>query len=177
MTSVVTRRSLAVLTALALALPVPLGASDIKTQSNVGSSVFVVSPPHPAKQLPTFEVVTPIPEIVDLAVQDFVPISCRVHVEKAGNGLKGIKGSYTSHLIVRDNMTGELDAFPVDSGGFKTNKRGIATFALDMPTQLFADGFESGDVSAWSYTRGNFKKRKRVDNASVQCDQTSDWAD
>jgi hypothetical protein len=94
---------------------------------------------------------------------------CFVDVNKNDKGVRKTKGTWTTELIVRDNNTGMLETFPIRSGKFKTNSDGQDDFDFEIPTELFADGFESGDVSAWSYTRSDFTNKKKADSASVQC--------
>ncbi len=74
---------------------------------------------------------------------------------------------------MRDNNTGEIESFPAGSGRFRTNRDGISSFDFDLPAELFADGFESGDVSAWSYTRTDFTNRKRGSQGQVNCGTSS----
>lgn len=159
---------------LALAFgPATAQAGEILSQSNFGSSFFSASPPCPVKKFPTFESVAPIPAIVDPFAQDLVPIFCQIRVSREGEGVKKAKGNFFSEVVIRDNDTGELEAFPVGSGSFRTNKDGFAGIDFEIPTDIFADGFESGDVSAWSYTRADFSNRKRADNTSMQCGKSS----
>ena len=43
-------------------------------------------------------------------------------------------------------------------------------FDFEIPAPIFADGFESGDVSAWSYTKFEFgQKKKMADTAQARC--------
>ena len=111
----------------------------------------------------------PVPAIINTFAQDVVPILCFVSAEKNGNGVKNRKGEWMSELVVRDNNTGQFETFPLDSGKFKTDSDGFDDFEFEIPTPIFADGFESGDVSAWSYTRANFTNKKKANSAFVQC--------
>ena len=158
-----------VLVLVAAALP----AGDNKFQDSFGSQFFASDPACKAKQLPTFESLIPIPSFVDPFEQDLIPFFCQVQTSMEGKAKKGVKGSYTSELIVRDNRTGETESFPAGSGRFRTNRDGFDSFDFDIPSELFADGFESGDVSAWSYTRTDFTGRKQVNTASVSCGTSS----
>ncbi len=45
-------------------------------------------------------------------------------------------------------------------GELETNSSGRTSFDFELPAELFAEGFESGDVSAWSYTRTDSTKKK-----------------
>ncbi len=141
------------------------------SQSNFGVTFFDSSPPCPVRDFPTFESIAPIPAILDPFDQDLIPIFCQIQVERRGNGVNKAKGTYTSELIVRDNTTGELETFPLGSGKFKTNESGFGDFDFEIPTEIFADGFESGDVSAWSYTRADFTNKKKADRTSVSCNK------
>lgn len=151
-------------------LAVAGSAGDSKAQFGAGASFFTVSPACPARQFPTFEAIVPVPAIFDPFNQDLARILCQVQVKREGKGVKRVKGKYESELIVRDNNTNDLDAFRTGSGVWRTDKEGRARFAIEIPAEIFADGFESGDVSAWSYIRTDLTNKKRGDTATVQCD-------
>lgn len=165
------RQSLAALVALAALALVPATgwAGDFKSQSTFGSSFFSASPPCPVNQFPTLESIVPMPQILDPFEEDLIPMFCQVQVAKGEKPVKKVKGTFFADLIVLDNETGELERFPVKSGRFKTNRDGISEFDFDLPAEIFADGFESGDVSAWSYTRTSFSNKKKGDRAAVSC--------
>lgn len=169
------RRMVTAVTVLTLlsTLAVTAWAGDNKSQSTFGSSFFFASPPCPVNQFPTLETIAPVPAIIDPFEQDFIPMFCQIEVERGENPVKRVKGTYETELIVRDNSSGEIESFPVKSGRFKTNSQGRAGFDFELPAELFADGFESGDVSAWSYTRTDFANRKRGNNAAVSCGASS----
>ncbi|MEO1084038.1 MAG: hypothetical protein AAFY88_07335, partial [Acidobacteriota bacterium] len=60
-------------------------------------------------------------------------------------------GSSTSPAIT---MTPRLDApglFVGGAFGAIYGKRSVGVGLYTVPSELFADGFESGDVSAWSF--------------------------
>ncbi len=144
-------------------------AGDNAFFDNFGGSFFSADKPCPLKQFPTFESVIPIPSFIDPFEQDLIPVFCQIQVENNGKPTKGARGRYTSELRVLDNNTGEFESFSVGSGKFKTNSSGSAAFDLEIPAEIFADGFESGDVSAWSYTRTDFTKKKGT-FAGQSCD-------
>lgn len=83
--------------------------------------------------------------------------------------VKNAKGDFVAELIRQDNRTGMGAVVDSTSGRFKTDSEGFGTFDFDFPSEIFADGFESGDVSAWSYTRTDFRNRKKADSVSAQC--------
>lgn len=145
-------------------------AGDIRSQSASGNTFFNASPPCPVKQFPTFESIAPIPGIVDPFEDDVIPFFCQIRVDKRPNvPRKNAKGMYTTEVVVRNNNTGSVQSFPVDSGRFKTNANGFDSFDFEIPTEIFADGFESGDVSAWSYTRADFTNKKKASGGSLNC--------
>lgn len=144
-------------------------AGDFSSQFNDGKATFFASPPCPVKQFPTFESIVPVPNIVDPFQQDLIPMFCQVEVTREGKGVKKAKGTFETELVVIDNNTGEAESFPIGSGKFKTNSLGRDSFDFDLPAELFADGFESGDVSAWSYTRTDFTNKKKGNQANVSC--------
>ncbi len=166
-------RSKLVFTALVFAaLCAFAGASEAGDNAfidNFGGSFFSADKPCPLKQFPTFESIIPVPSFVDPFEQDLIPVFCQLQVENKGKPKKGARGRYTSELRVFDNNTGEFESFPVGSGKFKTNSSGTAVFDFDLPAEIFADGFESGDVSAWSYTRTDFTRKKGT-FAAQSCD-------
>ncbi len=170
------RLPLAFLVALALLTGVtsaPAQAGNTVSQFTFANNFFSASPACPVNQFPTFESIVPVPAIIDPFEEDFIPFFCQIQVDRKGNPVKKAKGTFETDLIVIDNVTGEAETFPIRSGKFKTGSNGIDTFDFDIPAELFADGFESGDVSAWSYTRSDFTNKKRADNASVSCGTSS----
>ncbi len=144
-------------------------AGDSHSQSTFGSNFFAASPNCPVRQFPTFESLVPVPGIVDPFEEDLIPIFCDVTVTRDGKGVKKAKGKFETQLIVRDNATGETETFDLGDEPFSTDKDGRATIDFDLPVEIFADGFESGDVSAWSYTRTTFTNKKRASIASQGC--------
>lgn len=152
-----------------LATPATLHAGDFVTETRFGSDFFSASPPCQVKSFPTFETLAPVPSIFDIDLNDDAFFQCFVDVFNGEKGTKKAKGTWTTEVIIRDNNTGRLEVFPIGSGKFKTDSKGQDEFDFDIPTELFADGFESGDVSAWSYTRSDFTNKKKATNASVQC--------
>lgn len=142
-------------------------AGDTAVQRTFGGSSFSASPARPVKQFPTFESVTPVPRILDLDDPD--PIFCPVQVTRDGDPVKGARGRFISELIVIDSATGLGETFPVASGRFRTDSEGRDSFDFELPAELFADSFESGHVSAWSYTRTSFTNRKRANGVVVSC--------
>lgn len=155
--------------ALTLLIAAPAPAGDFQSQTTLGASFFFASPPCPVKKFPAFEQLVPIPNVIDPFDDDLVPIFCDVQVSREGERVKNAKGKFESELILLDNDTGMVTRQTVASGTFKTDKDGQSTLDFDIPTELFADGFESGDVSAWSYTRTDFTNRKRASDASAFC--------
>ena len=158
--------------ALAMWAPVTWSAAtgDSGFQDNSGRSFFSASPPCPVKEFPTFESIAPVPAIIDPFEQDIIPVFCGIQVRKQGKPVNKARGTFDADLIVLNNDTGDFGIFPLDSGKFKTNSSGIANLDFEIPAPLFADGFESGDVSAWSYTRADFRNKKKADNATMSCD-------
>ncbi len=152
-------------------------AGDSKSQFSAAGSAVFVSPPCPAKQFPTFESIVPVPRFIDPFEQDLIPFFCEVLVGNEGKGVKKVKGKYEVDLVVVDNKTGMAESFSVGGGKFRTKSDGSALFDFDLPSELFADGFESGDVSAWSYTRTDFTNRKSADGAQVQCGTSASRSD
>lgn len=161
-----------ILSLVAVAILFALGtayAGDFKSQTTFGSNFFNSSPPCPLRDFPTFENIAPVPSVFDTDIFDDAFFQCFVDVQKKGKGVNKAKGTFETELIVRHNTTGMFEIFPIDSGKFKTNDEGFDSFDFDIPTELFADGFESGDTSAWSYTRADFTNKKKADSAAVQC--------
>ncbi len=155
--------------ALTLALATAAIAGQGGVQDGVGANFFHTSSPCPTRDFPTFEAIAPIPSIIDPFEQDLIPVFCSIQVVKNGNPVQNVRGNFESELVVRDNNTGNLEVFPLDSGRFKTDSDGFADFDFEIPAPIFADGFESGDVSAWSYTRSDFTKKKKANSANIVC--------
>lgn len=147
----------------------PAWAGDSFFLQTVGSNFFSASPPCPVKKFPSFENLVPIPSLFDPDIEDSAFLFCQVDLHNGEDGVKKAKGKWQSEIIMRDNLSGDVETFPIDSGRFKTNSDGFADFDFEIPSELFADGFESGDVSAWSYTRSDFTNRKKASSGSVRC--------
>lgn len=144
-------------------------AGDVLSQSIQGLNFFGTSSACPAKKAPTMETVAPLPAILDPALVPIIKFQCSVQPFVGTDPVKKVRGKYTIELLVRDNETGAFKSFELDSGRFKTNKQGQAGFETEIETEIFADGFESGDVSAWGYTRTNFTNGKKVESSFVEC--------
>ena len=159
---------------LMLALATTVAAGDFEAQFTQGNNGFFTQPPCPVNQFPTFESIAPIPKVVDPFEEDFVPVFCQIQVSEEGKGVRKAKGRFTADLLVLDNNTGVGESFSIDRGRFRTNNQGQDSFDFQIPTEIFADGFESGDVSAWSYTRADFTNRKTANNVSMSCNTSTD---
>ncbi len=166
------RRVFLGLVAFALCGGIAAYAGQSGFQQNFGSSFFIVDDPCPARQFPTFESLVPVPAIVDPFAEDII-VFCQFFADDDKGPKKGVKISYETDLIVIDNNTGEVMYAPIEQGRGRTKKNGVGSFDFELPTELFADGFESGDVSAWSYTRTNYKGTKKVQQGGVSCDTGS----
>ncbi len=168
---------ISVLAGAALALSLCGGtqawAGETGTQIDVGVAFFAADEPCAFKKFPVFETLAPIPKIIDPFEQDLIPVFCYIQVQRDGQGVRKAGGAYTSELVVIDNNTGMAERFPLKAGNFRTNSSGLADFDFDLPAELFADGFESGDVSAWSYTRTDFTNRKKADHVRADCGASS----
>ena len=149
------------------------GGNIFEHQQNAGGGFFAVQPPCPMNQFPTFEAVVPVPSTIDPFNQDLLSVFCQVNVTRKGNPVKQAKGTFDSELLVTDPETGLIETFDLGAGKFNTDADGHADLQFDIPTELFADGFESGDISVWSHTRTDFTNKKKADNATVQCVQGS----
>ena len=173
MTSLTLRRTFLVSAILGLlGVGGVLQAGDGGSQSNLADGFFQTSPPCPLRDFPTFEVIVPVPNIIDPFEDDIIPLFCQIRAQKNGQVVKKAKGTFESTLFVLDNTTGMFETFDLGSGKFNTGSTGIDSFDFEIPAPIFADGFESGDVSAWLYTRADFqkkKKKKKADTGELLC--------
>ena len=160
---------LALVSFLAGAVSLKANGNGTKRGINFASNFFSTDSPCPFGEVLSSEIVTPVPAVIDPFEQDLIPVFCSIQVRKHGNPVANAKGNYTNELIVLDNNTGEVERFPLGGGKFKTNSNGTANLDFEIPAPMFADGFESGDVSAWSYTRVDPTKKKRVTNVDNNC--------
>ena len=161
---------------LLLVLPVlaaPAWSGDSAFQSTFGSNFFNVNPPCPVKQFPTFESILPVPAIADPVQQRFLPILCQIQVSRNEKGVRKAKGNFVSEVLVLDLNSGEGELFTVESGKFTTNKDGVAKVQYEVDMQIFTDGFETGDTSAWSYTRADFSNGKKASAVSITCNSNT----
>ncbi|MCP4200844.1 MAG: hypothetical protein GY769_02790 [bacterium] len=147
-------------------------AADSGFANNNGASVFFSDEPSLLRKFPTLESVVPVPSIADVSGRTVIPISCRVRAEDSGGPVKGARGTYRAELLVLDRGTGMSEIFPLKSGTFRTKTNGVSRFKIEIPTAIFAGGFESGGVSAWSYARTAFKKKTKGTFGALDCDVT-----
>ena len=149
------------------------GGNVFDDQRNFAGSVFSAKSPCPVNEFRVFESVNPVPSLINPFEDDFISIHCQVKVQKKGENVLGAKGIADTNLIVLDNLTGKIETFDLGARTFRTDRNGLDDFDFDIPTELFADGFESGDVSAWSSTRSDFTNKKKADKARVSCNSSS----
>lgn len=157
------------------------GGLEASIQRNVGDSFIQLEGLFGLREFPSWEVVVPLPSIDDLAENggqgvgarrlgnDIIPLSCQIEVLKRGKPVNKAKGTFESTLFVLDNNTGTFEAFDLGSKKFRTNSDGIDSVDFEIPASIFADGFESGDVSAWSHTRATSNKKKKADQGELLC--------
>ncbi|MFQ5526979.1 MAG: hypothetical protein ACE5GX_12060 [Thermoanaerobaculia bacterium] len=166
-------RSGSILTALLCALLLGSASEAVADQGlvffHLGESRQVTDRPCALKRLPSLEGLASVPPIADPLARNQIPVLCQIQVSKRDEPVRNARGSYAGALFVLDHVSGRFDAFEIDSGSFKTGANGSALFEYQIPASIFTDGFESGDVSAWSRTRADFKN-KRGDRAALSCD-------
>ena len=160
--------------ALVALAAVPAGTANTAgglagNQRQVSTGFFSTPKSSSLTRFPTIESLAQIPAITDPSKEVTIPVSCNPCAFNKGKPVKNAKGNFTAELIVLDNPTGTFETFDIDSGKFKTTTTGCDDFTFAIPTELFADGFESGDVSAWSYIRTDFTDKKKNDSASMGC--------
>lgn len=149
-------------------------ADGAVSQATDGFNVVSVDPPFQVKRFPRFESVVPMPAVLDTdgdgVRDDRIGFLCSFEARNPDlEGIKKAKGRYTTRLHVIDNNTGMGESFDVDSGKFRTNSDGTDQVEFDVPTEDFADGFESGELSVFVYTQANFSNNRIVQNAAVRC--------
>lgn len=146
-------------------------AGDAQEQLNVGLSFASARPPCPVNQFPTLESLVAVPMVTDpFEIEErFIPMFCQVQVDRNGQPVERAKGKFETFLLLLDHVTGSFSQRRIDRGKFATSSQGSDSFEFDLPAELFADGFESGDVSAWSYTRTDFRNRKGATDAVLNC--------
>lgn len=83
--------------------------------------------------------------------------------------IKGVRGRTVSTMFLLDNVTGQFETRVIDAGTFKTGTDGYAERRFNIPNHIFADGFESGDVSAWVHTSSIGLNNKKVRAMSQGC--------
>jgi hypothetical protein len=123
-------------------------------------TAFFTEQPRLLAGFPTLESVVPMPQNINPFNRQKVRLNCVVQVIKKNAPVKGAKGTFSAELAAMNNIAGTFDRVVLGSGKFKADSGGRAVFGLNIPTELFADGFKVGDTSAWSYTRVDFTKRK-----------------
>lgn len=124
---------------------------------------------RPLASTPPLESLVPMPLNINPFNRRKVRESCLVQVIKRTAAVKGAKGTFTAQLMVMSEARGTFVALDLGSGKFKTDRDGRVAFDFDIPTDLFAEGFKQGDISAWAHSRVEFTKRKGT-YASLRCD-------
>ena len=164
------RGSLSALLLLASFVPAVLPASngDVRLIS-AGEAAFLADGAGPVREFAALETVAVVPSTFDPFAHETISLSCIALVKSGDKGVRSAKGSYSSDLVVFDHRAGVSEAFPLASGRVKTDADGTSFFAVAIPTALFADGFASGDVSAWVATRADFSNRKKGDRVLMGC--------
>jgi hypothetical protein len=161
--------ALIIVLALIAGLAGSANAQTGQTQTNIGESFFKAGTLSPVKKFPTSELLVPVPSIFDPSEEDSILILCQVQVFKLTTGVQNARGRFRAELVLIDNRTGQAERFFVAGGRFKTSRQGTTSFNFKLLAERIADGFGSGDVSAWLYTRIDFTNRKRATDTFFQC--------
>ena len=149
----------ALIVALGVAPSAP-GFAANTVLDNRGDTTFFAETPRLLANFPTLESLVPMPLNINPFNRKRVQQSCAVQVYKRTSPVKGAKGTFSGKLVVMDNSKATFKTVDLASGKFRTDADGNATFEYDIATKLFAEGFKSGSISAWSYARIDFAKRK-----------------
>lgn len=155
-----------------IALGVMMGPPPARSESQLssqGDTFFFTTAARPLADFPPLESVVPMPQNINPMNRKKVHEYCSVQVAKRGDPVPSGKGSYVATLVVMDRATKTFTSTTLSSGKIRTGSEGVALFDFIIPTELFASGFKSGDISAWSYARLEFRKRKAT-YAMLSCD-------
>ena len=151
---------LAVLFAGAMLVIVPAREVEAGILDSRGDTSFFSGEVRPLADFPALESVVPMPLNINPFNRRRVRQSCTVQVVRRNAPLKSARGEYVSHLVLMDHRAGTFKSIELSAGKLKTDPGGEARLEFDIATDLFAEGFKSGNVSAWSHTRLEFIKRK-----------------
>ena len=152
--------SLAVLFGGAMLLLVSEREAEAGVLDSRGDTSFFSGEVRPLANFPPLESVVPMPLNINPFNRKRVRQSCTVQVVRRNAPLKSARGEYEAHLVLMDNKAGTFESFELSTGKLRTDPDGEARLEFDIPTDLFAEGFKSGTVSAWSHTRLELTKRK-----------------
>ena len=155
--------------ALWLVLPSSAWAEEVL---QIGASAqFDVDPARKPKKFPDLRVTVELPSIFDPGEVDslFCKFQAQELVDDSLPGVPKVRGRWRSVLQVLDPMTSTFETVKIDSGKFKTGETGVDVFLFGIPTDLFPDGFESGDVSVWWSTEFEPKKGPKTTHTTALC--------
>ena len=156
---------------LMLVLPVSAWAGE--REENIASAQFDVDRARKPKKFPDLRVTVEIPSIFDPEGADHFGMFCKFLAQRLVDnslpGVRNVRGKWRSVLHVLDHMTLTFETVEIDNGKFKTGATGVDSLLFDIPTAIFADGFESGDVSVWSSTTFELKKGPKTTDTTAQC--------
>ena len=145
-------------------------AEEPVRQTNVAFSRVDTDQPRKPKKFPTFEVLVPLSPLLDPFEVDSIVVGSGWEVFRGGEAVAKAVAKYVIDLVVLDHTLGTFEVFSIGEGKTKTSpQEGRDDFGFDIPTALFADGFESGDISAWVRFRASIKKKN--DETLFSCGQ------
>lgn len=137
-----------------------------------GDSAFFSSQSRPLAKFPTLESLVPMPLNINPFNRQRVRVRCVLQVIKRSAPVRGAKGRFAARLVLMDNAAGTFHSTEMTSGKFKSDADGQVIFTFDVPTDMFAQGFRNGEISAWSHASVVFSKRKAT-YALLRCDVTA----
>ena len=165
-------RAVSIVLALLVLFTAATPAAGLEWLTNSARFNFRTSPVVPVDQFPGFSMFMVVPVNLVPAEQPSTEVVCNVNVQRNDRPVKNAKGVWRGGVMVRDNATGVVESTIVANGRFKTAEGGEKVFRFQIPVEVFADGFESGDVSAWSYVEGEFTNRKKATFFYAACSNT-----
>ncbi len=140
---------------------------------NSGTVFFYSNPALETDRIPNWVLMFEIPSTLDTTAE-VQEVFCALNAEKVvgddeRRGVRRVLARWTSRLHVLDPSTSQVTVTKIASGRVQTNAEGRGEFTFDIPTELFADGFASGGVSAWTSVTFDLKRNRQSMDSRAEC--------
>lgn len=169
-------RSLVALMASAALLGPAIAEAGNDSRFGTGTTLHVPSKLKKSKKLGELVATVAIPK--DIIQSEPMAYDCSVQTlvrsEDNVEGIENVRANWATSAYVMDHRDSSFRVLDVATGVIKTSTFGNGyarqiQIPPDVSAAIFADGFESGDISAWLMTTAKLKKGKKLNHAMLQC--------